>query len=98
MYEYRVVQIPPNVVSQAGAPAAVRYLQQLVNFGIEKGWEFYRVDTLGIPPAQSCQVVTFRRECVYNAPPQATAPARHPEPAFEQVVQEEPREEKPWWR
>ncbi len=103
MYEYRMVQIPVNVVADAGAhgKAGVYYMQQLVNFGAEKGWEFYRIDTLGIPQHEmSCQVITFRREA---APPvHPTVEPRH-QPHFqvpEAPVSDsgEPVEEKPWWR
>jgi len=100
VYEYRMVQIPINVVAEAGAhgSAGVDYLQQLVNFGAEKGWEFYRIDVLGIPPLQSCQVITFRRECVYVAakPPRTVQPSHQPEP--ETPADELAVEEKPWWR
>jgi len=75
-YEYKMVQIPRTikVVGAAGQEAAA-YLQDLVNQMAADGWEFYRVDTVGVVVAPGCLgslfgkqeelvhyfVVTFRR-------------------------------------
>ena len=76
--EYKMVQIPPNIAVQAkkhrGNEAAV-YLQTTVNAEAAKGWEFYRVDSIGVAVQQGCfgalmgrrddyssyHVITFRR-------------------------------------
>lgn len=78
-YEYNMVQLPPNIsVDQKlekGNEAAV-YLQNLVNSKAQSGWEFHRVDTIGVNSKPGClgalfgnkgefteyYVVTFRRE------------------------------------
>lgn len=77
-FEYKMVQIPPNIEirgSGQGSEAA-DYLQRLVNSLATKGWEFQRVDTVGVRETPGCiagllgqtstfanyYVVTFRRE------------------------------------
>ena len=78
MYEYKMVQIPPAIVVQAkeakGNEAAY-YLENLANQYGAQGWEFYRVDTVGVVTQPGCLmgllgvkqsvndyfVVTFRR-------------------------------------
>ena len=75
-HEYRMVQIPPTItVKPAAGNEAAIYLQSIVNENAAQGWEFIRVDTIGInvPPGcltallggqsttQHYYVVTFRR-------------------------------------
>jgi hypothetical protein len=78
MYEYMMVQVPPTIVvkqkEQAGNEAAF-YLQSIANQYAAQGWEFYRVDTVGVVVQPGClaslfgaqrttteyYVVTFRR-------------------------------------
>jgi hypothetical protein len=78
VYEYKMVQIPPTIVVKAkeerGQEAAT-YLESLANAQADEGWEFYRVDTVGIVSQPGCLaslmgakqtlvhyfVVTFRR-------------------------------------
>lgn len=78
-YEYKMVQIPPNIVVKSkdwvGQEAAY-YLQDLANEYALQGWEFFRVDTLGVVREPGClaslfgknaeffqyYVVTFRRQ------------------------------------
>jgi hypothetical protein len=77
-YEYRMIQIPPAISIKAkdvrGNEAAY-YLQSIANEQAAQGWEFYRVDTIGIVTQPGClasllgakqtvieyYVVTFRR-------------------------------------
>ncbi len=77
-FEYTMVQMPPTVSVQAknqqGNEAAL-YLQNLANQYAGQGWEFYRVDTVGVVVRPGClaslvggktqhfeyYVVTFRR-------------------------------------
>jgi hypothetical protein len=79
MYEYKMIQIPPNIAVQMkthkGNEAAV-YLENAVNKYAEQGWEFYRVDSLGVHLQPGCfgfltgkreedniyYVITFRKE------------------------------------
>ena len=76
-YEYRMVQIPPSItVKQAIGNEAAFYLQRIVNEQANQGWEFIRVDTIGVNTPPGClaglfggqattlnyYVVTFRRE------------------------------------
>lgn len=76
MYTYKMVQIPPNISVKAkdnrnGIAAA--YLEQEVNSWAAEGWEFHRVDTIGIEEQPGCfggskstlthyYVITFRKE------------------------------------
>ena len=78
MYEYKMVQIPPNVQaskSDKGNEAAA-YLETLANKYASQGWEFARVDEVGVVSSPGClasmfgakqsvtvyYVVTFRRQ------------------------------------
>lgn len=78
-YEYKMLQIPPTIVVKAhehrGNEAAY-YLQSISNQEAQQGWEFYRVDTVGVVTQPGClgvllgqkqtmieyYVVTFRRQ------------------------------------
>lgn len=57
MYEYKMVQVPPNIEVQAkqhkGNEAAA-YLQAVVDRHASDGWEFYRVDSIGVSVAPGC--------------------------------------------
>ena len=77
-YEYRMRQIPPVLdtgsTKEVGNEAAT-YLEQLVNSMAGQGWEFFRVDAMGVYVRAGClgalmgkraervdyYVVTFRR-------------------------------------
>ena len=76
-YEYRMVQIPPTItVKDVFGNEAAIYLQSIVNQQASQGWEFIRVDTIGINIPSGClarlfgsqsttlqyYVVTFRRD------------------------------------
>jgi len=77
-YIYKMVQIPPSISVKEGVRTgqlAAYYLQDVVNRYAREGWEFYRVDEIGIhvqpgclasllgsgPSRQSCYVITFRK-------------------------------------
>lgn len=78
MFEYRMIQAPPTLVVRRrednGREAAL-YLEGIVNEQATQGWEFYRVDTIGVKVKPGClgafsgqreatihyYVVTFRR-------------------------------------
>lgn len=77
MYEYFMVQVPPNIqVKQSSGQDAAAYLQNVANQYASQGWEFYRVDTVGVMVAPGClgmlmggkqsfneyYVITFRRQ------------------------------------
>jgi len=57
MYQYKMVQVPPNIQVQAknhkGNEAAA-YLAKIVNENSQDGWEFYRVDTIGVSVQPGC--------------------------------------------
>jgi len=102
VYEYRMVQIPVGTFPERGGHGnAAAYLQELVNFGAEQGWEFFRIDNLGTPAIGGGQVITFRRPRV--VPPLPSMPVTYTEQNSpleleESAQNEEQTEEKPWWR
>ena len=57
MYQYKMVQVPPNIEVQAkqhkGNEAAA-YLEGIVNANSRDGWEFYRVDAIGVRVNPGC--------------------------------------------
>lgn len=84
MYTYKMLQIPPNLAFAAksmfkqapdASTVAASYLQQIVNNEAQQGWEFFRVDSVGVKSEPGCiaglmgaktidtlyYVVTFRR-------------------------------------
>jgi hypothetical protein len=77
-YEYEMVQIPSTILvkqSDERGDEAARYLETLANEMAGEGWDFYRVDTVGVETKPGCiaalfgvrgtttpyYVVTFRR-------------------------------------
>jgi hypothetical protein len=63
MATYKMVQIPPNVVLAAKgmmgkAPdtsqAAAAYLETTVNQMASQGWEFHRIDPIGVGSKPGC--------------------------------------------
>ena len=77
-FKYKMVQVPPNIAVQEkerkGSEAAA-YLEKIVNQYAIQGWEFYRVDSVGVNVLPGClggligqsakletyYVITFRR-------------------------------------
>ena len=80
MYKYKMVQIPPNIVVNARKVnknnAAAEYLEEVVNEMALEGWEFQRIDSIGVQEQPGCgslfggkqvgpvnyYVITFRQE------------------------------------
>lgn len=78
-YRYKMIQVPPTIAiaarTERGNEAAI-YLGRVVNEQARNGWEFYRVDSIGVQTQAGCfgilagakpttnthYVVTFRRE------------------------------------
>jgi hypothetical protein len=78
-YQYKMMQVPPVIRIKAkehqGGEAAA-YLEEIVNQQAQQGWEFYRVDSIGVRTEPGClgsllgqkaqtleyYVVTFRKE------------------------------------
>jgi hypothetical protein len=74
-----MIQVPPNIAiaekGQKGTEAA-NYLERIVNDMARKGWEFYRIDTIGVQVNPGClgaltgkkqelidyYVISFRKE------------------------------------
>lgn len=57
MYKYRTVQLSQNIQvemkNHQGNEAAV-YLGQIISQQAEQGWDFYRVDTIGVSVQPGC--------------------------------------------
>ncbi|PXF32493.1 hypothetical protein WH50_04205 [Pokkaliibacter plantistimulans] len=79
MFEYKMVQIPPNIAVQMKAHRgneAAAYLENVVNEYAADGWDFHRVDSIGVQVQPGCfdalsgkkaesnsyYVITFRKE------------------------------------
>lgn len=76
-FTYKMVQVPPNIVVKKGegSQAAAQYLEQVAGDMAKQGWEFYRVDSIGVAEQPGClmgllgqktewvqyYVMTFRR-------------------------------------
>ncbi|GGC63540.1 hypothetical protein GCM10011400_59220 [Paraburkholderia caffeinilytica] len=64
-FEYRMVQVPPNIAVRArehrGKEAAA-YLGRGVNEYARHGWEFYRVDSIGVNVQPGCFDALFGRK------------------------------------
>jgi hypothetical protein len=61
MYEYKMVQVPPAIVikKETGEGEAAQYLQSVVNQQSSQGWEFYRVDEIGVKVQPGCLAMLF---------------------------------------
>lgn len=61
-YEYKMIQIPPNIVvkqkEHAGNEAAY-YLQSIANEQAAQDWDFFRVDTVGVVVKPGCLASLF---------------------------------------
>lgn len=55
-YVYKMVQVPPNIQvrKDTGMGEAAAYLQAIVNQETAQGWEFYRVDEIGVKQSPGC--------------------------------------------
>lgn len=64
-YTYKMVQVPPNIEVQAknhkGSEAAI-YLQNIVNAHAEEGWEFHRIDSIGVQMTAGCLAALFGKK------------------------------------
>lgn len=77
-YDYKMLQIPPDVtvkMKEKRGNEAAAYLESIANSQTTEGWEFYRVDEIGVLATPGClgsligrkaeyvmyYVVTFRR-------------------------------------
>ncbi len=56
-YQYKMVQVPPNIQIQAKnvkGNEAASYLESIVASTAKDGWEFYRVDAIGVQETPGC--------------------------------------------
>lgn len=68
-YEYQMVQVPPNISVDArkhkGNEAAV-YLQRVVDTHAQDGWEFHRVDSIGVQTTAGCLAALFGKKAEFS--------------------------------
>ncbi len=67
-YQYRMLQVPPNVSVRGVAQGqeAAQYLQTLVNEQARQGWEFYRVDEIGVEVRPGCLWALLGQKATYT--------------------------------
>jgi hypothetical protein len=68
MYQYKMVQVPPNIevkVKNTGTEAAA-YLESIANQYAEQGWEFYRVDSVGVQIKPGCVESLFGKKADFS--------------------------------
>lgn len=69
MYQYKMVQVPPNIEVQAkqhkGNEAAA-YLEGVVNINARDGWEFYRIDAIGVNVKPGCLAGLFGQKEAFS--------------------------------
>ncbi len=56
LHEYTTVQIPPAIRVQGAAKGteAAAYLEEVANRMSRDGWEFHRIDTVGVVESPGC--------------------------------------------
>ena len=62
MYDYYMVQVPPTIVvkrKEDQSQIAAAYLQAVAVEQAARGWEFYRVDTIGVTVKPGCLAALF---------------------------------------
>lgn len=67
-YIYKMVQIPPTIRvknAQSGTEAAA-YLESVVNDMARQGWEFYRVDEVGVREEPGCLAMLLGAKSSYT--------------------------------
>jgi len=67
-YQYRMIQLPSAIAVKAkeekGQEAAI-YLQTVANQHAEHGWEFYRIDTVGVVTQPGCLASLLGAKQIY---------------------------------
>ncbi len=61
-YQYKMVQIAPHIridEKDARGQEAAIYLHQVVTRNAQNGWDFFRVDTIGISSQPGCLAALF---------------------------------------
>ena len=68
-YRYKMIQIAPSLVVNAQVvqgQEAAQHLEGIVNQWAAAGWEFYRVDTMGIYTPPGCLAGLFGGQTTYS--------------------------------
>ena len=84
-YHYKMVQVPPTISVRSkdykGGEAA-GYLEEIVSQWAKSGWEFYRIDSIGVQVQAGCFASLFGQGSVQRTYYVITfrAPAEKAEP------------------
>ena len=67
-FQYKMIQIPPNISVRGveQGQEAAQYLENVVNGQAGQGWDFYRVDTIGVEVSPGCLMSLLGRSSEYN--------------------------------
>lgn len=65
-YEYQMVQATTTVKGVAAGQEAAQYLEDLVNQKAQQGWEFYRIDNIGVEEKPGCLGSLFGKKANYT--------------------------------
>ena len=61
-FVYKMIQMPPNIIVESGTRLrgqAAAYLERIVNEQARMGWEFFRIDQVGIQVNPGCLAGLF---------------------------------------
>ena len=64
-FQYKMIQVPPNIQVQANqhkGNEAASYLEIVVNQHAKDGWEFYRIDSIGVNVKPGCLAALLGRK------------------------------------
>ncbi len=70
MYQYKMVQVPPNIavdMKNSSGHDAADYLEGVVNTFAQEGWEFHRIDTIGVQVRPGCMASLFGQKAETNS-------------------------------
>ena len=68
-FQYKMMQIPQDVtvkMKQQRGNEAAAYLEAIANEQSSQGWEFYRVDEVGVLARPGCLGALFGRKAEYT--------------------------------
>ena len=64
-FEYKMVQVPPTIsvdMKKHKGNEAAKYMEMIVNEQVRNGWEFYRVDSIGVDVQPGCLASLFGKK------------------------------------
>ncbi len=64
-YQYKMLQVPPVIqitAKEKKGREAAAYMEEIVNEQAQAGWEFFRVDSIGIHTEPGCLASLFGKK------------------------------------